>query len=54
MTSNPMNPTSPATIAGTGNDIALFTSVPEPGTAGQVGLMMLGLISRRRSDQRAA
>ncbi len=35
--------------AGNGNDISFFTSVPEPGTAGLVGCLMLGLAMRRRS-----
>ena len=34
--------------AGNGNDISFFTSVPEPGTAGLVGGLMLGLMMRRR------
>jgi len=37
--------------AGNGNDIALFTAVPEPGTAGLMGLMMLGLMVKRRRRQ---
>ncbi len=35
--------------AGNGNDISFFTSVPEPGTAGLIGGLMLGLMMRRRS-----
>lgn len=35
--------------AGTGNDISLFTNaVPEPGAAGLLGCLMLGLAMRRR------
>ncbi|MGY8750121.1 MAG: PEP-CTERM sorting domain-containing protein [Pirellulales bacterium] len=34
--------------AGNGNDISFFTAVPEPGTAGLLGCLMLGLMSHRR------
>ena len=34
--------------AGNGNDISLFTSVPEPGTVGLLGCLMMGLAMRRR------
>lgn len=34
--------------AGTGNDISLFTSVPEPGTAGLMGLLGIAMTLGRR------
>ena len=40
--------------AGTGNDIALFTVVPEPGTAGLLGLLAMGLLAKRRRRQKLA
>ncbi len=40
--------------AGDGNDVALFTAVPEPGSASLVGLMILGLMVKRRRRQTVA
>ena len=34
--------------AGSGNDIALFTAVPEPASAGLAGMLMLGWFAGRR------
>lgn len=34
--------------AGNGNDISLFTSVPEPGSAAVIGLLSVGVFVRRR------
>ncbi len=39
---------------GDGNDVVLFTSVPEPGTAGLMGLMMLSMMFKRRRRQSLA
>ena len=33
--------------AGNGNDISLFTAVPEPGAVGLLGFLMLGMVTRR-------
>ena len=37
--------------AGDGNDVVLFTSVPAPGTVGLMGLLMMGLLVKRRRRQ---
>ena len=38
--------------AGNGNDVSLFTAVPEAGTAGMMAVLMLGVAMRRRRRDR--